>query len=161
MNENISFTDYASGTQLPYCSKLSINWKNDNDLTISRNDIIVILWRSLVSLVKFSYWSKFPFNIITGSGFMTIFSFQFSSVSSKSGNRNNPVWVLPISGGLRELGIPDLARISLIKCYWMMQSARVTVFTVTELLREKQGVKLPTHPNQIKIKEKRDISVDM
>ena len=43
----------------------------------------------------------------------------------------------------------------------MMQSARVTVFTVTELLREKQGVKLPTHLNQIKVKEKRDISVDM
>ena len=43
----------------------------------------------------------------------------------------------------------------------MMQSARVTVFTVTELLREKQGVKLPIHPNQIKVKEKRDISVDM
>ena len=95
MNENISFTDYVSGIQLPYCSKLSINWKNDNDLTIFRNDIIVILWRSFVSLVKFSYWSKFPFNITTGSGFMTIFSFQFSSMSSKSGNRNNPVWVLP------------------------------------------------------------------
>ena len=43
----------------------------------------------------------------------------------------------------------------------MTQSARVAVFTVTELLREKQGVKLPTHPNQIKVKEKRDISVDM
>ena len=91
MNENISFADYASGIQLPYCSKLSINWKNDNDLTIFRNDIIVVLSRSFVSLVKFSYWSKFPFNIVTGSGFMMIFSFQFSSVSSKFGNRNNPV----------------------------------------------------------------------
>ena len=43
----------------------------------------------------------------------------------------------------------------------MTQSARVAVFTVTELLKEKQGVKLPTYPNQIKVKEKRDISVDM
>ena len=43
----------------------------------------------------------------------------------------------------------------------MMQSARVTAFTVTELLREKQGVKLPTHPNQIKVEEKKHISVDM
>ena len=41
-----------------------------------------------------------------------------------------------------------------------MQSARVTVFTVTKLLREKQGVKLPIHPNQIKVKEKRDTSVE-
>ena len=43
----------------------------------------------------------------------------------------------------------------------MMQSARVTVFTVTEVLREKQGIKLPTHPNQIKVNDKRDIFVDM
>ena len=36
---------------------------------------------------------------------------------------------------------------SLIKCYWILQNARVTPFTTSELLREKQqgggGVKLP------------------
>ena len=46
-----------------------------------------------VSLIKFSYWSKFQANIVTGSGIMTI-SFY------KGLNRNTeigyiPVWVLP------------------------------------------------------------------
>ena len=42
MNENINFTDYASGIQLPYCSKLSINWKNGNGVIIFQHDVIVI-----------------------------------------------------------------------------------------------------------------------
>ena len=33
-----------------------------------------------------------------------------------------------ISGDWDELGIPDLARMSLIKCYWMLQISRVTAF---------------------------------
>ena len=49
-----------------------------------------------------------------------------------------------ISGDWDELGIPNLERMSLIKCYWMLQNDRVTAFTVSELLREnQQGVKLP------------------
>ena len=54
-------------------SKLAINWKKENDATISRHDAIVkFFWRCFVFLVKFSYWSKFYVNIITGSGVMTI-----------------------------------------------------------------------------------------
>ena len=44
----------------------------------------------------------------------------------------------PISRNWSELGIPNLARASLIKCYELLQNARVTVFTVSELLREYQ-----------------------
>ena len=33
-NENISFTDYASGIRLPDCPKSAINQKNDNDVSI-------------------------------------------------------------------------------------------------------------------------------
>ena len=44
----------------------------------------------------------------------------------------------PISRNWSELGIPNLARASLIKCYEMLQNARVTAFTVSELLREYQ-----------------------
>ena len=40
-----------------------------------------------------------------------------------------------------ELGIPDLARMFLIKSYKMMQNAKVTAFTVSELLRENQWKK--------------------
>ena len=44
----------------------------------------------------------------------------------------------PISGDWNELGIPNLARMSLIKFYWMLQYARVAAFTVPELFRENQ-----------------------
>ena len=41
-----------------------------------------------------------------------------------------------IYGDWGELEIPNLARLSLMKCYWIQQDARVTAFTVSELLRE-------------------------
>ena len=40
INENVSFTDYASGIRLPDCYKLATNWKNSNDITICQNYII-------------------------------------------------------------------------------------------------------------------------
>ena len=43
----------------------------------------------------------------------------------------------PISGDWGELGIPNLARMSQMKCYYMPQNARVTTLTDSELLREK------------------------
>ena len=49
-----------------------------------------------------------------------------------------------ISGDWDELRISSLARMSLIKCYWMLQNVRITAFTTLELLREDQleGLKL-------------------
>ena len=44
----------------------------------------------------------------------------------------------PISEDWGELGIPNLARMSLAKCYWKLQNARVTAFTVSELIGENQ-----------------------
>ena len=41
-------------------------------------------------------------------------------------------------GDWSKLGTLGLAQMSLIKCYWMLQNARVTDFTIPELLREKQ-----------------------
>ena len=68
INENVSFTDHVSGTRLPDCSKLAINLKNDNGITIFRHDVIIkFFWRCRVPLVKFSLWSKFHINIVTGS----------------------------------------------------------------------------------------------
>ena len=43
-----------------------------------------------------------------------------------------------ISGDWGKLGIPNLAQTSPIKCYWMLQNAGVTGFTVSELLRKNQ-----------------------
>ena len=54
VSENISFIDYAFRNRLPDCSKLTINRKNDNDVTICRHGIIVKFFRScFVSFVKF------------------------------------------------------------------------------------------------------------
>ena len=44
----------------------------------------------------------------------------------------------PISGDWGEWGIPNLARKSLIECYWMMQNASVTTLIVSELLQQDQ-----------------------
>ena len=52
-----------------------------------------------------------------------------------------PSLFYPVSGDQSKLGLPNLAQMFLIKCYWKLQNARVTAFTVSELLR---GVKLPS-----------------
>ena len=83
-----------SGIRPPDCSKLAKNPKNDNDVTIFRHDVNVkFFWRCFVSLVKFSYWSKFHVNIITGSEIMTIFFYKGLTRNPEIGN--TPVWVLP------------------------------------------------------------------
>ena len=78
----------------PSCSRLVKNPKNDNDTSIFRHDVKVkFIWRIVVSLVKFSYWSKFYVNIITGSGIITIFFYKGLTRNPEIGN--TPVWVLP------------------------------------------------------------------
>ena len=90
----ICFTEYASGIQLPDCSKLAVNWRNRNDVIVCGNDVIVNFFSGcFVSLVKFSYWSKFHVNIIAGSGVVTI-SF-YKRLTKNPEIRNTLVWVLP------------------------------------------------------------------
>ena len=50
-------------------------------------------WRCFVSLVRFSYWSKFYVNIITGSGVGTIFFYKWLTRNPET--ENTPFWVLP------------------------------------------------------------------
>ena len=84
--------DYASGIR--NCSKLAVNWKNSNDVTIFRHDVIVkFFWCCFVSLVKFSYMSKLHVNIIAGSGVMTI-SF-YKRLTRNLEIVNTPIWVFP------------------------------------------------------------------
>ena len=69
-------------------------------------------------------------------------SFILHGIDRKSGSwkYHLPEFCL-ISGDCGELGRRNLARMSLIKCYWILQNARVTASTVSELLREyQQGV---------------------
>ena len=154
INENISFMDYTSGIRLPDCSKLVINWKNDSDVIIFWHDVIVrFFWRGFVFLVMFSYWSKFHVSIITGSG-VRQFSFKRNWPETRK-SEIPPSGFCPISGDWGKSGIPNLMRMSLIKCYLMLQNSRVTAFTLFELLRENQdkqggGKITPPFPTQIK-----------
>ena len=89
----MKFIDYASRIWLPDCSRLAINWKHDNDVTVCGHDVIVkVFWSCFVSLVKFSYRSKFHVNIISGSGVMTVFFFKKLTRNPEIGN--TPIWDL-------------------------------------------------------------------
>ena len=54
---------------------------------------LIFFWRFFVSLIRFSYWSKFHFNINTVSGIMTIFFYKGLTRNPEIGNTS--VWVLP------------------------------------------------------------------
>ena len=85
-------------------------------------------------------------SLVTGPSFMSISSlvlelWQFSFIRDWPEIRKSeipPSGFCPISGDWCELWITNLARMSLIECYWMLQNSRVTAFTVLELLRENQ-----------------------
>ena len=52
----------------------------------------ISFWGWCVSLLKFSYWSKFHVNIMTGSGVSTIFVYKWLTRNLKI--RNTHIWVL-------------------------------------------------------------------
>ena len=102
ITENITFADSVPGIRPPDCSKLDKNQKIGNDAKMFRHEVIVnFFWRCFVSLVKFSYWSKFHVNTITGSRIMTIFFDKGLTRNPEIGN--TPVWVLPNFWRLRRV----------------------------------------------------------
>ena len=101
--------------------------------------------------------------LVTGGRFMSISSlvlelWQFSFIRDWSEIRKSeipPSDLCPISGDWGKLWVLNLARMSFIECYWMLQSSRVTTFTVLELLRENQlgggrGLNSP-QPTQVRV----------
>ena len=85
-------------------------------------------------------------SLVTGPSFMSISSlflefWRFSFIKDWP-----ETWKLeillsefyPISGDWGKLGMPNLARMFLMKCYWILQVAKVKSFTFTELLRKNQ-----------------------
>ena len=127
-----SFSDSASGIQLPDGSNLAINQKNDNDVTISQYDVIVNFFDVVLLLL---------------SSFMSISSlvlelWQSSFITDRPEIQKSEVprsGFCPISEDWDKLRIPNLTQI-LIKCYWILQNARFTTFTAFELLTETQQV---------------------
>ena len=83
-------------------------------------------------------------NLVTGPSFMSVSSlvlelWQFSFIRDWPEIQESEIPLsefCPISGDWGKLWIPNLAQMSLIECYWMLQISRVTAFTVFELLRE-------------------------
>ena len=99
-------------------------------------------WRCHVSLITFSFWSKFYVNIITGSGGASIFICKRLTRNPEVGNTH--VWICQIPGDWSKVGMPNLTQISLIKFYWPLQNVKVSALIVSELFMEnQQGVKLP------------------
>ena len=113
------------------------NWPKIRKMTMTSQfsdmTLTSTFWRFFVSLVKFSYWSNFHVNIVTGSRLWQFFFIRDWPEIRKS--ETPPSEFCPISGDWGEIWVPNLARMSLIECYWMLQNSRVTVF---ELLRENQ-----------------------
>ena len=80
----------------PASGLLQIGQKSGNSQwhhNFRHDGIVHFFWRCFVSLVKFSYWSKFYVNVITGSGIMTIVFYKGLTRNREIGN--TLVWVLP------------------------------------------------------------------
>ena len=137
-----------SGIWLPVCSKLAVNWKNDNEVTICWCEFIANFFDVAVFFLS---------SLVTGPSFMSIWLlvlelWQFSFIRNwpeirKSEIPQSEFWL--ISGDCGQLGIPNFSQMSLMKFYCMPQNARVIAVTVFELLRENQQEwwGLPLHPD--------------
>ena len=96
-------------------------------------------------------------SLVTGPSFMSISLlvlelWQFSFIRDWPEIRKSeipPSEFCPASGDWGELCVPSLARIFLIKSYWMLENARITYFTVSELREFNRGVKIT--PTQIRV----------
>ena len=131
------FYDHSSGIRLSDGCKLAINRKKDNDVKICRYEVIVNFSDAAVFFLS---------RLVTGPSFMSMSwlvlkLWQFSFIKNWPEVRKSkipPSEFCPISRDWGKLRIPNLAQMSLIKCYWMLENARVTAFTVSEPLRENQ-----------------------
>ena len=106
-------------------------------------------WHHRQVLFGVVFWRFFLFFLsclVTGPSFMSISSlvlelWQFSFIRDWPEILKSditPSEFCPISGARGELGMPNLAQMSLMKYYRMLQNARVTAFIASELSRENQ-----------------------
>ena len=73
--------------------KLEKLWRHNFLTWRYRHFFFFFFWGCLISLVNFSYWSKFHVNIISFSGVMTILFYTGLTRNLEIGNI--PVWVFP------------------------------------------------------------------
>ena len=115
-----------------------------------------IFYRFRVTLVKFKYWSKFHVNIITGSRVMTTFIYKGSTRNPEIGN--TLVWVFPNIWRLGQVGDTKFSTKVSNKKLLNASNAKVTAFTIPELLRENHqggggGVRWKYSPTLIRVKK--------
>ena len=103
----------------------------------------------------FNFAVFFLSNLVTRPNFMSISGlvlelWQFSFIKDWPETWKSeipPSEFFPISGDWRELRIPNLAQMCLIKCYCMLQNARVTVVPFLSYKgKTNRGPKLPSSP---------------
>ena len=125
---------------------MQVNWKNNIDVTIFRHGAIVIFYDVAVfPLLNLSYSS----NMIFGPVVMTIFVYKVLTRNPKIGN--TPVWVLPNISRLGKLRMPNYARISRMKSYWMLQNLSFYIFWFIKGKNRGWGGGSKNTPTQIRI----------
>ena len=92
--------------------------------------------RCRVSLVNFSYWSKFHVNIVTGSEIMTIFVYKRLIRNPEIGN--TPVCVLANIWRMGQVSDTKFCLNVSNKNLLYAANVRFIAFTVSELLKENQ-----------------------
>ena len=142
--------------QTPECPESGLrtasNWPEIRKITMTSQfshmtstsnvfDVVLCLLSSLVSGPSFMSTSSLVLEL-----------WQFSFIRDWPEIRKSeipPSEFCPISGDWGELWIPNLARMFLIECYWILQNSRVTAFTIFELLRQNQlgGDKITPPPS--------------
>ena len=80
---------------------MAVNWKNVNDVILWHEVIVKLFWRRLISFIKFSCWSTFYVNIITGFEAMAI-SF-YKRFTRNQEIVKTTVWVFPNIWRLRRV----------------------------------------------------------
>ena len=77
------------------CRPLAFTWPEKQKKQTKFPDMMScqIFWRCFDSLVKFSFWSKFHVNVITGSEVIKFFFYKWLIKNPEIGY--TPVWVLP------------------------------------------------------------------
>ena len=152
----MNFINYASNIWLPDCPRLILNWKNNNDVTISWHYVIVkLLSFCRVSLVNFGYRSMFHIYSITLSRVMGIFICKALIRNPKIGNIH--IWAFSNTWRLGWLSDTILGTNVFNNMLLKAVNAWVAASIVSGLLKENQPnmvdkIALSPAHNQIRFK---------
>ena len=105
-------------------------------------------FRKYEFVLRFSYfWSKFYVKVTSSSGVLTIFFYK--GLTRNPEITSKPVWDLFKVFNLEQVRTTKCDTYVSNQCYWKLENARVTVSTVSVILKKNyKGIKLPpSHPD--------------